>query len=527
MPSNAMVEKSEQDSALRGWQPAKERAPSIVRADDPTIARWLGMIGLMLVALGSVALVMFALGRGSWIGPAGGSLCWVSGWTLLLFHAAVDSDQQVRRLYGGFGALALAAGGVFAVVSLVAVSKGAATIYGFFPFGFLSLVLALLFLLPFARNETEEVWHRRTVNTLGLVGLALAAVGFIGGSVSQGFLLGEAGLFGLLLPLLGLGYLWAFVGLRGTSDDLGYRTGLAIGGIGVLAFLVALIHSIVPGREPYLVPSGLLLMGLGFLYVALSATLCLDKPIVVLTRRELAAFFYSPIAYFVILGLTLIAWWLFNMFLTQIMEAPQRGDPLIEPVIRYYIIAWFPVICLLIIVPALTMRLLSEERRSGTLEVLLTAPVGETTVVLSKFIAALVFFMIVWLPWGLFLVALRIGGGESFDYRPLLSFFFALAATGAGFLSMGLFFSSLTRNQIVAFILSFVGMLALTMLFFFKQSTTPDSTLYNVLTYTSYIDLWMNSLDGTLSPRNLAFHISAAVFWLFLTVKVMEARKWA
>ena len=74
-------------------------------------------------------------------------------------------------------------------------------------------------------------------------------------------------------------------------------------------------------------------------------------------------------------------------------------------------------ISVLMFVPVLTMRLFSEEHRTGTLEMMLTAPVEETVVVLSKFLAALILFLIVWLPWGLYLVSLRCVGGSAFDYR--------------------------------------------------------------------------------------------------------------
>jgi ABC-type transport system involved in multi-copper enzyme maturation permease subunit len=269
-------------------------------------------------------------------------------------------------------------------------------------------------------------------------------------------------------------------------------------------------------------------MGLGLLYVLVAAGICSDNRVLVLTRRELAAFFYSPMAYIVMVCLTLVAWLLFHIFLDLIIRQSQPGEtPLVEPIIRFYIIDWFPIICVTLVVPALTMRLLSEERRSGTLEVLLTAPLGEGAIVVSKFVAALLLYMVVWLPWGLYLAALRIQGGQSFDYYPLLSFFFALVATGAGFLSMGLFFSSLTRNQIIAFFLTVVGMLALLMVFFLKRFLTPDSTGYTILSYISYVDVWIDSLEGKLSPRFLMFHVSAAIFWLFVTVKVMEARRWA
>jgi hypothetical protein len=96
---------------------------------------------------------------------------------------------------------------------------------------------------------------------------------------------------------------------------------------------------------------------------------------------------------------------------------------------------------------------------------------------------------------------------------------------------MGLFFSSLTRNQIIAAVLTFAGMLVWTALFFIKQhlemsrSATP-STWIPVLTHLSFIDVWIDSLRGRLMPRMLLFHLTAGIFWLFLTVKVLESRKW-
>ena len=182
------------------------------------------------------------------------------------------------------------------------------------------------------------------------------------------------------------------------------------------------------------------------------------------------------------------------------------------------------------IVPVITMRLMSEEKRTGTLEVLLTAPVGETSVALSKFVAAFLFFLATWVPFGLLLLALRIEGGKPFDYRPLLSFFVGLCFTGAGFVSMGLFFSSLTRNQIISGILTLVGMVALTLIFLFNMMLQrlkgPDTPWATVLTHISYLDIWVDTTDGKLVPRLLLFYFSMTIAWLFLTVKVLEARRW-
>src|SRR4051794_25214311 len=94
-----------------------------------------------------------------------------------------------------------------------------------------------------------------------------------------------------------------------------------------------------------------------------------------------------------------------------------------EPIVQYYLFALIPVIAQTFLIPALTMRLLAEEKRTGSLEVLLTAPVTETAVVLSKFVATWLFYLLTWVPAALFLIPLRMELGTEFDYKPLLSFY--------------------------------------------------------------------------------------------------------
>src|SRR5262249_48054159 len=151
------------------------------------------------------------------------------------------------------------------------------------------------------------------------------------------------------------------------------------------------------------------------------------------------------------------------------------------------------------------------------------SPVNEPAVVVSKLLGALAFYLLIWLPWGLYLVALRVEGGQPFDYRPPIGFFVVLAVTGVNFLSMGLFFSSLTRNQIIAAVLTFAGMLALLLAFFLKDFFDPGSAAEVVFTHVGFIDLWIKSLQGNVAPRDLLLHLSFGVFWLFLTVKVLES----
>jgi len=145
--------------------------------------------------------------------------------------------------------------------------------------------------------------------------------------------------------------------------------------------------------------------------------------------------------------------------------------------------------------------------------------------VLGKFLAAWVFFLIAWSPYFLFMVAFRVFGDEAFDYRPLLGFFLALATTGAGFLAMGLFFSSLTSNQIVAAVLTFAGML-LALGLHWLRSMSSTGGLQEFFSYLSFLEIWWETSRGLFPLRYFVVHASVAVFFLFLTTLTLSARKW-
>jgi hypothetical protein len=540
MTTNTVTEEREEtQQAGADWRPAPELAPSDVRPDEPILARVIGMLGLFVVLVGGVAWGFIAAEKTTLItmilGPILAPVCVIVGLGALLFHAVWDHDLQVRRTYMalGFGWLALGT-----VLSLVP-REGH---YGvlFLPWGVACLALGLLFLMAFVRQETEPAWRDLVIRAMGAIGVLLGVAGFLFSNVSTEFLLSH----GFVMILLGLLFWWVFVGFVGAASDIGYRAALGMGALGLVGFLTAFARSTLPGlfaswgwinpAPPYTMPAGLLLMGAGLLYVAISMGLWSESHLVVLMRREMAAFFFSPIAYLVLFGLIVVAFLVFQRFvynylwLTDPFSGKSQAIQMLEPVLLFYIVDIVPVMCATFIVPVLTMRLLSEEHRSGTMEVMLTAPLGETTVVISKFLAAFVFFMLLWLPFGLNLVSLWKEGGNEFDYQPILSFFIALACSGAGFVAMGLFFSSLTRNQLTAAILTFVGMLFLLFIYFLKgREDSAQSNIWTMmLSHVSYIDLWIKSLQGRLAPRDLVYHLSAAVFWLFLTVKVLESRKW-
>jgi ABC-2 type transport system permease protein len=514
--------------------PENELAPSVMAKDDPVVARMIGMFAAALVIFGGAVLLMQRAGRQAAVGSGWATISLMLGICGLLFHAAYDTDVQFRRLYMVFGYVAIGVGAVLCFIGQVGT-------------GVLLFALAVCFLLAFLRNETDTTFRDWCQLVLAVAGGLFAVLGLVGGWLYPDFFwpptqpaidLTQAQPVywptGLFLGFLGLAYLAACVGTRGISDDRAYRLGLAMGLLGAVVFLFALLKSLFPAwftrsanPPPFLLPAGVLLMFLGVLYVLTSLGMTSDQPVVVLTRRELEAFFYSPIAYLVLFGFTLTHWWTYFDGILSL-----RG-PVPEPIVRVFAFQITTIFFIVFAVPALTMRLLSEEQRTGTLEVLLTSPVDETAVVLSKFFAAYFLYLLMWVPFVLFMVALRVIGGREFDYRPLISFGVVVAITGAGFVAMGVFCSSLSKNQIISAVLTFLGMLMLTLVFIVKQlfnSASPEKSgpglVEAILDHISYIDIWFNAVQGKLVLRVLLFPLSMAIFFLFLTIKVLESRKW-
>lgn len=532
MPSKAIMQPPETRSGA-SWRDQPDTGPSLIREDNPKVARAIGLIGAAAIIVGGMALTLQSTGRVTPLGTGWSTLLLTIGLAGLLFHAAFDGDVQIRRVYMAFAYLCLVVGGFLCIVPY---NKQMGTLFGQ---GYFCLFLGLLFLLAFLRNE-DDAWIRQVAEyVLGGVGAVSAVIGLAGGTIKGEFLMP----IGLLLSVLGLIYLTAFVGSRGIGDDWGYRAGLGIGAVGALVFVIALGRSLLPPlfyrwhwtqNQPseYFVPYGLPLMAVGLIYVAVSFLECSDRNWIVLTRRELGALFYSPIAYIVLLVFVVAHWWAyFSVVLNMLPREAGMPEPAMpEPIVSIFILQWSAVISTVFVVPVLTMRLLSEEKRLGTLEVLLTAPVDEGAVVISKFLAATIMYLVMWVPFGLFLVYLRFAGQAPFDYRPLFSFLIGLTVTTAAFISMGVFFSSLTNSQIASGVLTFGGMLSLTLIFLITgllNRQMAGSAWVTVLKHMSYIDVWIDTLDGKLVPRQLLFFASMAVIWLFLSVKVLEARKWA
>jgi ABC-2 type transport system permease protein len=250
------------------------------------------------------------------------------------------------------------------------------------------------------------------------------------------------------------------------------------------------------------------------------------RHISILVMRELGAFFLSPMAYLVLLAFQVLAF--FNFWeMVDALSAPQRELSSLRDPMNLYM-AGSPAfwIAIVVAVPMLTMRLLAEERRSGTIETLLTLPVTETEVVVAKWLAGVLMYCLLLLPFVIYLPFLYYQAKFDFDVAPLLALLVGLTTMGMMLMAIGLFMSSLTRNQIIAAIWTFVVLFLMTVLL-------PVAYLFAANRHAGWADglrflavlYQIQSFGlGQVDFRYLALHLSVCVFVLFLTVKVLEMR---
>lgn len=249
--------------------------------------------------------------------------------------------------------------------------------------------------------------------------------------------------------------------------------------------------------------------------------------------RELKSFFFSPIAYIVFFVFFLVQglWfaWLVGQYGLAGAGMPERGMPPqgIEFPVSHIFGLWLFIVLLVVLVPVLTMRLFAEERRSGTMEILMTAPVTDVEVTLGKYLASLIVFLVMVAPTGLYVLILEWLADRALDTGPILSVYLGVVLIGMLFLSMGVFASSLTRNQIIAAVVG-VALTGTGLAFvFLQQAFQVGSPGYELIAYLSPLShLNADFGRGVVDSRRIILYVSSTVFFLFFTVRMVEARKW-
>jgi ABC-2 type transport system permease protein len=179
---------------------------------------------------------------------------------------------------------------------------------------------------------------------------------------------------------------------------------------------------------------------------------------------------------------------------------------------------------LFLLVPAMTMRLFSEERRSGTIESLMTAPVSSAGVVLAKYAAALTTYVAMWAPTALYIVILQRTG--EVDWHVAAASYLGVLLVGAGYLSVGLLMSALTKSQFLALVMTAMVILALFILGIAEFVTREGTALHDIC---AYVSVWAQMNDfasGIVDTRRLAFNASLVVLPLFLTTRAVDAWRW-
>lgn len=231
-----------------------------------------------------------------------------------------------------------------------------------------------------------------------------------------------------------------------------------------------------------------------------------------IARREFSSFFFSPIAYVVMCVFVLLA----SLMFLMTTFAPN------EPATMRNLFFWL-VWILVFIVPAISMRLMSEELRSGTIETLMTAPVSDTAVVLGKWLGGLGFFAVT-LGLTLIYVMLLALWAEP-DYGPIFTGYIGLLLVGGLYMAIGTFASVLSRNQIIAFLLTLFIILLLTVVTYFVPRFLPAEMASSVY-YINVNEQYNDFAKGLIDTSNFVFFFSGIALFLVLAVKAIESRKW-
>ena len=243
-----------------------------------------------------------------------------------------------------------------------------------------------------------------------------------------------------------------------------------------------------------------------------------------LVRRELSAFFQGPTGFIIIAAVMFLIGLGFLVVLSGL-----NGEATPMPVTQVFYGTYFFWVILLLIAPVITMRSFAMERASGTYESLMTAPVGDWQVVLSKFAGALIFYMILWVPLLICSIVVRFYVGESavLGLGTMFTSALGILMVGCLYMSIGCFASALTRNQAVAAVSGFALGAALFFTGFFSYFAGDRTDWLSQLARHISLANHMESFTrGVVDLGAIVFFLSLTGLFLYLTHKVVESRRW-
>ncbi len=250
------------------------------------------------------------------------------------------------------------------------------------------------------------------------------------------------------------------------------------------------------------------------------------RNILAIAEKELRSYFASPIAYVIIGLFALLFGYFFVSYLYFFVQRSGQmfggggGANINDQMIRGVFLN--SAVIVLFVMPMITMRTYSEEKRSGTIELLLTSPVTDFQIIMGKFLGALALYAAMLLVTGLYMAILFFYTTP--EWKPIAAGYLGLLLMGGCFLSVGLFISSLTRNQIVAGFLTFAVFLMLWIINWMGEQSGP--TMSAVLKYLSITEHFDDFARGVLDTKHVIYYVTFITFGLFLTAKSVDMERW-
>jgi ABC-2 type transport system permease protein len=252
------------------------------------------------------------------------------------------------------------------------------------------------------------------------------------------------------------------------------------------------------------------------------------RRVIAIYRREMGGYFVSPIAYFVIGIFLLVSGFFFYAIMSQVVlqgRSSQMGPSGMDmPGMIFRGFASNTGIVILFLVPFLTMGVYAEERKRGTMELLMTSPVSELQIVLAKYFAALTLFVGMIAPTLLFHFYMSFFSDPAPPWRIMWTGYLGIFLLGAGLVALGCFISSLTESQIIAGVATFALFILLWVLDFAVRDATTTSG--EVLRYLSLLQHFDDFARGVIDTAHVVFYVSLAALGIFLTLRSLDSMRW-
>jgi len=253
------------------------------------------------------------------------------------------------------------------------------------------------------------------------------------------------------------------------------------------------------------------------------------KSVWIIAKKELKTFLYSPIAYILTAFFLLVSGFFFYNILAwandQTMRMMQSGYGMERLNINQMLFQPFfnnMTIILMFLLPMLTMRLFADEKKMRTEELLLTSPLRLSSIIMGKYLAALIIYAIILLLTATFAVFVFAYGNP--EPAPLLTGYLGLFLLGAVFIAIGLFASALTENQVIAAVIAFSTIILIWVISWVGEN--GPGAWKGILTYLSFFSHFKNMVTGVIDTQDIVYYLTFVFLSLYLTRSVFEFRKW-